>query len=112
MVASPTRVQLSRETYFFPATVRTLRFWSRKTGLAAPSRVSPPILPTQADSDAYSRDSTSFQRRLPNIHSQALSSQSRVYRIAQLRADSVHCRESAGTGPVALKVVRVTAAAT
>ena len=33
------------------------------------------------------------------------SDQSRVYRVAQLRTDGVHCRESAGTGPVNLKVV-------
>ena len=33
------------------------------------------------------------------------SGQSRVYRVTQLRTDSVHCRESAGTGPVNLKVV-------
>ena len=33
------------------------------------------------------------------------SGQSRVYRVAQLRTDDVHCRESAGTGPVNLKVV-------
>ena len=31
--------------------------------------------------------------------------QSRVYPVAQLRTDGVHCRESAGTGPVNLKVV-------
>ena len=30
--------------------------------------------------------------------------QSRVYRVTQLRTDGVHCRESAGTGPVNLKV--------
>ena len=39
------------------------------------------------------------------------SAQSRVYRVTQLRTDCVHCRESAGTGPVVLKVVRVTGAA-
>ena len=33
------------------------------------------------------------------------SGQSRVYRVTQLPTDSVHCRESAGTGPVNLKVV-------
>ena len=38
-----------------------------------------------------------------------LSGQSRVYRVTQLRTNGVHCRESAGTGPVVLKVVvRVT----
>ena len=35
----------------------------------------------------------------------------RVYRVTQLRTDGVHCRESAGTGPVNLKVVPVTGAA-
>ena len=39
------------------------------------------------------------------------SGQSRVYRVAQLRTDDVHSRESAGTGPVVLKVVPVTGAA-
>ena len=33
------------------------------------------------------------------------SGQSRVYRVTQLRTDGVHCRESADTGPVNLKVV-------
>ena len=38
-----------------------------------------------------------------------VSSQSRNYRvITHLRTDGVHCREFAGTGPVVLKVVRVT----
>ena len=32
------------------------------------------------------------------------SGQSRVYRVTQLRTDGVHCRESAGTGPVNLYV--------
>ena len=33
------------------------------------------------------------------------SCQSRVYRVTQLRTDGVHCRESAGIGPVNPKVV-------
>ena len=33
------------------------------------------------------------------------SGQSRVYQVTQLRTDGVHCRPSAGTGPVVLKVV-------
>ena len=33
------------------------------------------------------------------------SGQSRVYRVTQSRTDGVHCRESADTGPVNLKVV-------
>ena len=39
------------------------------------------------------------------------SGQSRAYRVTQLRTDCVHCNESVGTGPVVLKVVRVTGAA-
>ena len=34
--------------------------------------------------------------------------QSRVYQVTQLRTDGIHYRESAGTGPVVLKVVPVT----
>ena len=38
------------------------------------------------------------------------SGQSRVYRVTQLRTDGIHCRESAGTEAVVLKVVLVTGA--
>ena len=37
--------------------------------------------------------------------------QSRVNRVTQLRTDGVHCRESAGIGPVVFKVVTVTGTA-
>ena len=36
------------------------------------------------------------------------SGRSRVNRVPQMRTDGVHCRESAGTGPVVFKVVQVT----
>ena len=39
------------------------------------------------------------------------SGQSLVYQVTQLRTEGVHYRESAGIGPVVLKVVRVTGAA-
>ena len=39
------------------------------------------------------------------------SGQSRVYRVTHLGTDDVHCRESAGTEPVVLKVLPVTGAA-
>ena len=45
------------------------------------------------------------------IYRQPPSGQSQVYRARQLRTNGVHCRESAGTGRVALKVVPVTGAA-
>ena len=46
-----------------------------------------------------------------HIYHQPPTGQSRVNRILQLLTDGVHCRESAGTGPVVLKVVTVTSAA-
>ena len=63
---------------------------------------------TQTESGACLRDSSRVPRRRPFIHlyRHTPSGQSRVYRVTQLRnTDGVHCRESAGTGPVNLKVV-------
>ena len=64
-------------------------------------------LHTQTESGAYWWDSSRFPRRCPFIYSNrhTPSGQSRVYRVTQLHTDGVHCRESAGTGPVNLKVV-------
>ena len=46
------------------------------------------------------------------IYRQPPSGQSRIHRVTQqLRTDGVHCRESAGTAPVVLKVVSITGAA-
>ena len=39
---------------------------------------------------------------------QSASSQCQVFRVTQLRTEGVHSRESAGTGPVVLKVAPVT----
>ena len=84
-----------------------LRIWSRETDSAVPSRVSVLILHTQTESGVYSQDSSRFPRRRPftYLHRHTPSAQSRVYRVTHLRTDGVHCRESAGTGPVNLKVV-------
>ena len=59
------------------------------------------------------RDSSQFPRRREFIYlnCRTPSGQSRVYRVTQLRTNGVLCRESAGTGPVNLKVVPVTSAA-
>ena len=67
----------------------------------------PAHLHTQAESGAYLRDSSRVPRRRPFIYfnRHTPSGQSRVHRVTQLRTDGVHCRESAGTGPVNLKVV-------
>ena len=90
-----------------------LRILSHETGSAVPSRASLLILHTQAESGAYSRDSSRFPRRRPFIYlnRQKPSGQSRVYRVTQLRTNGVHCQESAGTGPVVLKLVAVAGAA-
>ena len=70
-------------------------------------------LHTQAESGAYSRDCSRFPRRRPFVYlnRHTPTGQSRVYRVTQLRTGGVHCRKSAGTGPVVLKVVPVTGAA-
>ena len=73
-----------------------------RDGLGSPVPRQPAHLHTQAESGAYLlRDWV--PRRRPFIH--LTSGQSRVYRVTQLRTDGVHCRESAGTGPVNLKTV-------
>ena len=75
--------------------------------LVSPSRTNLTHFHTQAESGAYLRDVSRFQRRRPFIYlnSHTRLGQSRVYRVTQLRTDGVHCRESIGTGPVNLKVV-------
>ena len=82
--------------------------------MAVPSRVSLLIFYTNAESGAYSRYSSRVPRRRRPLYfcqHHTPSGQSRVYRVTHLRTDCVHCRESVGTGPVVLKVVRVTGAA-
>ena len=63
----------------------------------------PADLHTQAESGAYLRDSSrvpGWRRYIYFKPPYAI-----LYRVTQLRTDGVHCRESAGTGPVNLKVV-------
>ena len=73
----------------------------------------PAHLHTQAESGVYLRDSSRFPRRRPFIYlyRQSPSDQSRVYQVTQWRTDGVHCRESAGTGPLVLKIVPIKGAA-
>ena len=84
-----------------------------RDGFASPVPRQPAHLHTQAESGAYLRGPSRVPRRRPLLicDRHTPSSQSRVYRVTQLRTDGVHCRESAGTGPVNLKVVPVTGAA-
>ena len=108
-VASPARGQLNRKNIYFPVRVRScLRIWSRETSSAVPSRVSLLIsilrlnlvltygIPPEFRGGVHS---FIYNRHTP-------SGQSRVHRVTQLLlTDGVHGRESAGTGPVNLKVV-------
>ena len=114
-VANRTRGQLlswsaEQGEIIFPCPRSRLRIWTRETGSAVPSCVSLVILHTRAESGSYSRNSSRFPRRasicLLNRHRP--TGQSRVYRVTQLRADGVHCRESAGTEPVVVEVDPVT----
>ena len=99
---------------FFPVTFRRLIFWFRATSPAVPSRASLLIIPIPTLAYLF----YVFTGFLPMsatatiyLHRQPPPGQSRVYQATQLLADGVHCRESAGTGPVVLKVVPVTGAA-
>ena len=78
-----------------------------RDGFGIPVSPQPAHLQTQAESGAYLRDSSQVPRRRPFIYlnRHTPSGQSRVYRVMRLRTVGVHCRESAGTGPVNLKVV-------
>ena len=57
-----------QEKIMFPCLHSRLRIWTRETGSAAPFRVIMLILHTQAETGAYSQDSTRFPRRRPFIH--------------------------------------------
>ena len=99
-VANPARGQLNRENEYFPVPDRAWKF-----GLAIRVRQSRPAL---ACSSPYSGwISCSLKWFLPSSAATSIylflnrhtpSGQSRVYRVAQLRADGVRCRESTGTG--------------
>ena len=65
--------------------------------------------PVPAESGSYSRDPSRFPRRRLFIYLNATGSVP-SYRDTQFLTDGAHCRESADTGPVVLKVVPVTGA--
>ena len=106
MVANPARGRLlNRENVFSMSPFAPESLVSR-TGSAVPSRVSPLMVFTRGLLCFPPLSATASQP-----YRQPPSSQSRVNRVTQLRTDGVPCREPAGTGPVVLKVVRVTGAA-
>ena len=104
-VANPARGQLNRESEH--SRLRAcLRFWSRETGSAVPSRVSLLIsilrlnlvltygIPPEFRGGVHMKPPYAIGS-VPSLSGHAVA----------LRTDGVHCRESAGTGPVNLKVV-------
>ena len=102
-VANPARVQLNRENSIplSPCVPENLVSWD---GFSRPVPRQPAHLHSQTESGAYLRDSSRVPRRRPMKPPYAIGSVPR-YRVTQLRTDGVHCRESAGTGPVKIKVV-------
>ena len=64
-VANPVHDQLNKKK--IPCPRSRLKHWPRETGLAVPSRVSLLILYTNAESGAYSRDSSQCPQRCPYI---------------------------------------------
>ena len=86
-----------------------LRIWPCETGSAVLSRVSLLISILRLNLVLTYGIPPAFRDRV-QLYRQPTSGHSRVYRVTQLRTNGVHCRESAGTGPVVLKVVLVTGA--
>ena len=81
--------------------------WSRETDSVVPSRTSLLIFILKLNLVLTYGIPPEFHGgvHLFILNHHTPSSQSRVYRVMQLRTGGVHCRESAGTGPVSLKVV-------
>ena len=114
-VASPARGQLIKENEYFPVPVRAC-----ESGLARRVRQS---RPASACSSPYSgeiwclyvRDSSRVPRRRPFVYLKPPYAIGSVPSLSghaiKLRTDGVHCRESAGIGPVNLKVVPPTGVA-
>ena len=113
MAANPARDQLNRKNFFSPVPVR-----AREFGLARRVR---PSRPASASSFSTLRLNMVLTCGIPPVfrggvhrYREPPSGQSlrpyyiRVYRVTQLRTDDVHCRDSAGSGPVVLEVVPVT----
>ena len=106
-VANPARGQLNRENEYSSVRVSCLRIWSRETVSAVPSRVSLLISILRLNLVLTYGIPPEFRGgvHIFILNRHTPSGQSQVYRVTQLRTDGVHRRESAGTGPVNLKVV-------
>ena len=108
-VANSARGQLNRENYIFLCSRSRLRIWSSETCSAVPSRASLLILHTQAKIWCLLTGFLSISTATCiYLYRHTPSGQPRVYLVTHLRTDGVHCRESASTGSVIPKIVRVT----
>ena len=104
-VTNPARGQLNRENNIPLSPCAPENLVSRD-GFSRPVPRQPAHLHTQAEFGAYLRDSSRVPRRRPFMKPPyAIGSVPSISGRTQLRTDGVHCRESAGTGPVNLKVV-------
>ena len=106
-VANPARGQLNRENNI-PLSPCVPENLVSRDGFSRPVPRQTTHLHTQAESGAYLLTGFLPSSAAASIYETAIhtpSGRSRVYRVTQLRTDGVHCRESAGTGPVKLKVV-------
>ena len=111
-VANPARGQLNKEMNNSLSPFAPMNLVSRD-GFGSPVPRQPAHLHTQVESGAHLLlDFSRFPRRRPYIYLNRHTPlvQPRFYWITQLRTDGVHCRESAGTGPVNPKVVQTGAA--
>ena len=91
-VANPARGQLNRGKKKYLSLFAPEDLVSRDA-FGSPLPRQPAHLHTQAESGAYLRESPRVPRRRPFIYlnCHTPSSQSRVYRVTQLRTDGVHC---------------------
>ena len=103
-VANPARGQLNRENNI-PLSLCVPENLVSRDGFSRPVPRQPAYLHTQAESGAYLRDSSRVPRRRPFMKPPYAIGSVPIYRVTHLRTDGVHCRASAGTGPVNLKVV-------
>ena len=99
-VTNPARGQLNRKMFFSLSPFAPENLVSRDAGSAVPSRVSLFI-------SILRRNPVLFRGgiHLSNLNLHMPLGQFRVHRVTRLCTDGVHCRESAGTGPVNHKVV-------
>ena len=106
-VANAARGQLNIKIYIYPCPHSRLRILSHETGAAVPSHVSLLFSILRLNSVLTYGIPPEFCGGVHLFISKrhTSSGQSRVYRVTQLRTDGVRCRESAGTGPLNLKVV-------